>query len=398
MINRVMIAGGGTGGHLFSGLAVVEELLRRDPSIQPVFVGTERGIEARVLPAMNHRLELLNVQPIKGASAIQIGKSLGLLPTACVQALHLVCRQRPSLVLGVGGYASGPMLIAASMMGVPTALLEQNSVVGLTNRLLAPWVDRAYVSFEETTECFGSAKVRLFGNPIRRAFVSAARCAALDPDGFEARSRTIAVLGGSQGAKALNQYVPRALAEAGVAQKKIRVVHQTGSAMVDEVKRAYTELGIAAEVEPFVHDMAKLYSTAMLVIARAGATTVAEVCAIGRPAIYVPLPHAADNHQLRNAQSLVDDGAALCVEERALRDTTELQDAVRRLIHDRQARRAMATASRRRGAPEAAASIVDDLLTWLGAPASRAMLGYGSLASAAPSALASSATSMTGVF
>jgi UDP-N-acetylglucosamine--N-acetylmuramyl-(pentapeptide) pyrophosphoryl-undecaprenol N-acetylglucosamine transferase len=367
MIERVLIAGGGTGGHLFPGIAVVEELRRRIDGVKVTFVGTERGIEARVLPGLGERLELLDVTPLKGRSPGELMLSLSRLPGAAGQALALVRRHRPDLVIGVGGYASGPVIAAAVALGVPTAILEQNAHVGLTNRILSKVVGRAYVSFDETAPTFRADRVRVVGNPVRQTFVDAARRAAADPDGFEARARRVFVLGGSQGSRALNRTVPEALAEARLAERGITVLHQAGSAMRDEVEARYRELGVEAEVVSFIDDMASAYASAALVICRAGATTVAELCAVGRPAILVPYPHAADDHQGKNAEALERAGAALCIRESAL-SSEGLAREVGGLLDDEERRRGMANAAREKGRPEAARGIVDDLFAWLGQP------------------------------
>ncbi|MBW2460331.1 MAG: undecaprenyldiphospho-muramoylpentapeptide beta-N-acetylglucosaminyltransferase [Deltaproteobacteria bacterium] len=367
MIERILVAGGGTGGHLFPGVAVVEELRRRIEGLEVTFVGTERGIEARVLPEMGENLELLEVTPLKGRKPGQLVSSLAKLPGAAGRALSLVRRYRPDLVLGVGGYASGPVLAAAAALGVPTAILEQNAHVGMTNKILAKVVGRAYVSFEETREVFREDRVRVVGNPVRQVFVDAARRAATDPDGFEARGRRVFVLGGSQGARALNQTVPKALARAGLSDRGISVLHQAGAAMRDEVEASYRELGVDAEVVPFIDDMAAAYASASLVVCRAGATTVAELCAVGRPAILVPFPHAADDHQGKNAEALERVGAAVAMREDRL-SVRGLAEEVSRLLDDGSARRAMAAAARGAGRPDAAAAIVDDLFSWLDHP------------------------------
>ncbi len=371
MIRRVIVAGGGTGGHLFPGIAVVEELRRREPDVEVTFVGTAKGIEARVLPERGERLELIDVAPLKGRTSAELMRSLMMLPGACSQAFGLVGRLEPDLVLGVGGYASGPMLLAAAARGVPTAILEQNAHVGLTNRLLAPLTGRAYVAWEEARAQIGQRRARLLGNPVRRAFVDAARAALSDPDGFEARSRKILVLGGSQGAKVLNEVVPTALAQLDLASRGITVVHQTGAAMQGAVEARYRELGVPAEVVSFVDDMARAYATATLVIARAGATTLAELCAIGRPSILVPYPFAADDHQARNAEALERAGAAISIRESAL-SAEVLAERARALLHDAGARKHMAESARAHGRPDAAAAIVDDLFGWLGGPSERA--------------------------
>jgi UDP-N-acetylglucosamine--N-acetylmuramyl-(pentapeptide) pyrophosphoryl-undecaprenol N-acetylglucosamine transferase len=371
MIERVIVAGGGTGGHLFPGIAVVEELRRRLPDIEITFVGTAKGIEARVLPARGERLELIEVSPLKGRSASQLMRSLIMLPAACSRAFGLIGSLEPDLVIGVGGYASGPMLLAAAARGVPTAILEQNAHVGLTNRLLAPIAGRAYVAWSEAVEQIGRS-AKLLGNPVRRAFVDAARAALADPDGFEARSRRIFVLGGSQGAKILNETVPDALGGLDLRARGIEVLHQSGGAMRDAVAARYRELGIDAEVVEFVDDMAKTYASASLVIARAGATTLAELCAIGRPSILVPYKHAADDHQARNAEALERAGAAIAIRESALTPES-LRESVRALLTDPARRTRMAEAARTHGRPDAAAAIVDDLLAWRGSPVRKAI-------------------------
>ncbi|MBK6579035.1 MAG: putative lipid II flippase FtsW [Sandaracinaceae bacterium] len=365
MSRKIIVAGGGTGGHLFPGIAVIEELRRRDSHVEVLFVGTERGIEARVIPARGERLETMEVTPLKGQNPIALLKSVARLPGALGRATTLVRDFAPDLVLGVGGYASGPLLLAASRLGVPTALLEQNAHVGLTNRLLAGRVGRAYVTFDETVERFGTERARLVGNPVRRDFVSAAQRAVTDPIGFEARATDILVLGGSQGARALNQTIPEALAKAGLRDAKVRVVHQTGAAMRDEVEARYRELGVDAEVKSFIDDMARAYANATLIIGRAGATTLAEICAVGRPSVLIPFPFAADDHQGKNAEALEAAGAAICIREEAL-TADGLAATVRQLLGDAALRRRMSDAARGRGRPDAAAAIVDDVCDWLG--------------------------------
>ncbi|HEY2734503.1 MAG TPA: glycosyltransferase, partial [Polyangiales bacterium] len=212
MINRIMIVGGGTGGHLFPGIAVVEELRRRNPNVDVMFVGTGRGIEARVLPRLGENLSMIDVRPWLGRSPFELIRNMALLPRSVSQAGALLRSFKPELVLGLGGYTAGPVLLLAAAMRIPTALLEQNAHVGLTNRLLSTTVGRAYLTYPETLYQFGNTKGRVLGNPVRRSFVEAAQLALHDPAGVEARARRVLVLGGSQGAKTLNEVVPVALA------------------------------------------------------------------------------------------------------------------------------------------------------------------------------------------
>lgn len=365
MIERVILAGGGTGGHLFPGIAVLEELKRREPDVTALFVGTARGLETRVIPELGEQLECIEVGPLRGRSPGEFAKNLFALPKAGAQAARIVRRFRPDVVIGVGGYAAGPMVGAAKALGVPTVLLEQNAHVGMTNRLLARWVDRAYLSFAETASVFPSSVARLVGNPVRRKFVSAGRMARMDPAGFEMRARKVLVIGGSQGARALNEVVPEALARAGLRERGIEIVHQAGHTLCDAVRARYEELGLRAEVTPFIADMASAYASAALVIGRAGATSLAEICAVGRPSVLVPFPFAAGDHQWHNAKALETRGAAIALREsEGLRDA--LSDAVARLLNRPEERRTMADAARALGRPEAAAAIVDDLCSFLG--------------------------------
>jgi UDP-N-acetylglucosamine--N-acetylmuramyl-(pentapeptide) pyrophosphoryl-undecaprenol N-acetylglucosamine transferase len=260
------------------------------------------------------------------------------------------------------------VLLLAAAMRIPTALLEQNAHVGLTNRLLATTVGRAYLTYPETLYQFGTTKGRVLGNPVRRSFVEAAQLALHDPAGVEARARRVLVLGGSQGAKTLNEVVPVALALSNISTQGISVLHQTGDTMLDEVRRRYRGLGVNAEVVSFIDDMSRAYASASLVIARAGATTLAELCAIGKPSILIPYPHAAEDHQAKNALAMERAGAAIAIRESEL--TAEgLAAQARELLSGRTRRRNMADAARKLGRPEAAAAIVDDLCAFLGVPA-----------------------------
>ena len=376
MIKRIMVVGGGTGGHLFPGIAVVEELRRRNPHVEVRFVGTERGIEARVLPRLGEALSTIDVRPWIGRSPFELVRNIAILPRAASQAARLLRAHKPELVLGLGGYTAGPVLLLAATMRIPTALLEQNAHVGLTNRLLATTVGRAYLTYPETLPQFGTAKGRVLGNPVRRSFVEAAQLALHDPAGVEARARRVLVLGGSQGAKTLNEVVPVALALSHISSQGVAVLHQTGDSMLDEVRRRYRGLGVNAEVVSFIDDMARAYASASLVIARAGATTLAELCAIGKPSILIPYPHAAEDHQAKNALAMERAGAAIAIRESEL--TAEgLASQVRELLLGRSRRRDMADAARKLGRPEAAAAIVDDLCAFLGVPADGAADGGG---------------------
>ncbi|MBI2893038.1 MAG: undecaprenyldiphospho-muramoylpentapeptide beta-N-acetylglucosaminyltransferase [Deltaproteobacteria bacterium] len=359
---KLVVAGGGTGGHLFPGMAVAEAVTKLQPGSDVLFIGTERGLEARAVPARGLRLRLIGVHPIKGMGWRGALRGVASVPRAVLEVRRILAEERPDLVLGVGGYASGPAILAARTCGIPTAVLEQNAVPGLTNRLVGPLVQKAYVTFPESVARFPRGKAVVMGNPVRLAF--AERAGAEDPgDG------AILVFGGSQGARALNRLVPRAMKLAALARP---IVHQTGKADLEEVAALYRELGVDADVRPFIDDMAGAVAAASLVICRAGATTLSELCSIGRASILVPFPYATDDHQTHNAASLQAAGASVMLPEKEL-TPERLAEVMRRLLADDSGRRRMARAALDRGRPGAAGDIARDLLTLLCEPQPEAM-------------------------
>ncbi len=351
---RLMIAGGGTGGHLFPGVAVAEELRARDPDAEILFVGTERGIEARVLPDLGWELALIEISGLKTVGVAGAVRGLLRLPRALWQSRRLIRRFDPDVVLGVGGYASGPVLLAARLMGRATAILEQNSIPGLANKVLGKLVRTVFLAFDETRRFFRDDKIVMSGNPIRAAIregLAAPRAAAAElPHLF--------VFGGSQGAVALNQMTAEALALLAARDFPVTVLHQTGKADLEPTQRRYADAGIDADCRAFVVDMASEYRRADLVIARSGATTVAELTCVGVPAILVPYPYAADNHQEINARELVSAGAATMFRQADLSPEI-LAEAIRETLGNRLALRRMGSAMKSLGRPDAAATIVD---------------------------------------
>jgi len=354
---RVLIAGGGTGGHLFPGMAVAEEVVRRGGEV--LFVGTSRGLEARVVPAAGYALERLEVSPLKRVGPAGLAMGLARLPAALFGSLAILRRFRPDVVLGVGGYASGPLVMAAALMRHRTAVQEQNSVPGLTNRLLGRVADRVFIAFPQAQSVFARRKTELVGNPVRRKFLEAAGATSPSLSNDEPR---LLVVGGSQGARAVNDLVlgaAEALAAAGV---RLTIVHQTGAADADRCRQRYRALGLEtrASVAPFIEDMAAALGTADLVIGRAGALTLAELAVVGRPGVLVPLPTAADDHQTRNAESFAMAGAAVLVDQRTATCTT-FANTLAGLLADPPRRRAMSEAMRALARPNAARDIVDRL-------------------------------------
>jgi UDP-N-acetylglucosamine--N-acetylmuramyl-(pentapeptide) pyrophosphoryl-undecaprenol N-acetylglucosamine transferase len=354
---RIVIAGGGTGGHLFPGIAVAREILRRRPDAEVSFAGTARGIESRVIPREGFQLDLLRSAGLKGQSPMSLMRGFALLPVSGVDAWRIVSRRRPGLVIGVGGFSSGPVVMAAAVRGIPTLLLEQNAVPGLTNRLLARVVSAAAVTFDSTLPFFGRRGF-VTGNPVRTEFFEAAPAAPPGPPG-------ILIFGGSQGAHAINvamvEAAPRLAAEAG----GMAITHQTGERDLDRVREGYRRAGLEARVEPFLFAMDREMRAADLIICRAGATTLAELTAAGRPAVLVPLPGAADDHQRRNAEVLVAGGAAEIIEQEQLTGE-RLGNVIAGLLASPERRRQMAAAARRFAKPDAARRIVDKALELAG--------------------------------
>jgi len=357
---RVVIAGGGTGGHLYPGIAVARELMARDGGVQVSFAGTASGIESRVLPREGLALDLIRSGGLKGKSVVDRLRGLWLLPQSLADAWSVVSTRRPDLVIGVGGYSSGPVVLVAALRGVATMVLEQNAVPGLTNRLLAPFVRAAAVTYDSTRGFFGSKAV-VSGNPVRPEFFDAGPSAReADANGGSAAVRVL-VFGGSQGAHAINVAMVEAAAELAAHRQHLRVTHQTGERDVEMVRAGYRAAGIPADVEPFFYDMGRRIGQADLIVCRAGATTMAEVAAVGRAAILIPLPTATDDHQRRNAEALAASGAAdILLQDDATGPV--LAKRILSLAGDAPARARMASAARSLARPDAAKVIVDRAL------------------------------------
>lgn len=356
MKTTIVLAGGGTGGHVFPMIAVADAL-RAEADVRVVYVGTARGIESRVVPARGDELEMLDVLPIKGRGFIGalrgVLRAAGTLP----QAISLLRKLGPKAVLTVGGYASGPIGLAAWLTRVPLGVLEPNQVAGLANRLLFPLASRVYVAFPDTGKKLRSRVVEWTGVPLRGSF-------APTPYEPSAGAFRILVLGGSQGAQALNDAVPKAIAQIAMAMPELTVLHQAGRDRDEAVRRAYDERGLGgrATVVPFLDDVAGGLARADLVIERSGAGSLAELCAVGRASILIPFPFAADDHQRKNAEALAAAGAAVHV---AQTDATpdRLASEIRALAGDAPRRIAMADAARAQGRPAAATTVARDLLS-----------------------------------
>jgi UDP-N-acetylglucosamine--N-acetylmuramyl-(pentapeptide) pyrophosphoryl-undecaprenol N-acetylglucosamine transferase len=354
---RILIAGGGTGGHLYPGIALARELLRRDADARILFVGTAQGIESRVVPREGFRLELIRVVGLKGKSRADRLRGFLLLPVAAIDAWRLISRHAPDVVVGVGGFASGPVLALAALRGYPTMLLEQNALPGITNRLLAPLVRAAAVNFEEALRYFPRTGF-VAGNPVRPEFFRAEDKGANDQNAGPYDAARVLIFGGSQGAHAINVAMVEAASRLAATGVRLAITHQTGERDLDLVRTAYERAGLAARVEAFIFEIDREMKAASLVICRAGATTLAELTAAGRPAILVPLPTATDDHQRKNAEVLGRAGAALVVDERDLTGE-RLAGTIAGLVADVERRKRMSEAARKLARPDAAARIAD---------------------------------------
>src|ERR1041385_6166373 len=305
---RVLIAAGGTGGHIYPGIAVAKEVMRRDPSSVVRFVGTARGLETRLLPQAGFGPSLLQPAGLKNVGAAGKLKGLLVLPRSFLAARRLIGEFRPDIVVGAGGYVSGPVLLTAALMPVPTLVMESNALPGFTNRRLARFVDAAAVSFEESLKFFRGKGV-VIGNPVRREFFEIAK-KERDPARF-----SVLVFGGSQGARAINDAVLASLAHLEGHKGALRITHQTGEADFEKVRAGYEAAGWneQADVRRYIDDMVAHFAASDLAVCRAGATTTAELIAAGKASLMIPFPFAADDHQRRNAEALEKAGASVMV-------------------------------------------------------------------------------------
>jgi UDP-N-acetylglucosamine--N-acetylmuramyl-(pentapeptide) pyrophosphoryl-undecaprenol N-acetylglucosamine transferase len=384
---RVLMVAGGTGGHIFPALAVAEELRARGERsgarYEIEFLGTQRPLEAKLIPAAGFRLRAVEAAGLKGISGIQWVRNLLVLPRTAIAVAKILREFKPHVVVGVGGYLAGPVMIEAALADIPTILIEPNARPGLTNRLLAPVVRAAAVGFAETAHLYG-VKAHVTGHPVRRAFfeipprrpvaqallpMQTQPGVAVSPNtqpGAVAAPFTIFIVGGSQGSRAINRAVPIgfALLEATVAPwaglmpGAMRIIHQTGEHDYNEVRRAYQERGLIAEVHAFIDDMPGALAQADLVISRAGATAVAELAAAGRAALLIPFPGATDQHQLENARAMEKAGAARVLVQSEL-TPERLAGEIRGLMASAETLDKMAANARRLAKPDAAARIAD---------------------------------------
>ena len=357
---NIIISGGGTGGHIYPAIAIANELKRVDPTVNILFVGAEGKMEMEKVPRAGYRIEGLPVVGIKReltlsnlAFPLKLGQSL-------LRARQIVRDFRPDVAVGVGGYASGPTLLAAALSGVPILIQEQNSYAGLTNKVLSRWANRICVAYPGMDVFFAAEKIRVTGNPVRSDIQLADGQLEVGRAqfGLNPAQPTVLVVGGSQGARTINESIEAGLmrfAEAG-----IQVVWQTGTGFIDRARKVVQEAGIS-NVKPydFIYEMDRAYAVADVVVSRAGALSVSELCLVGRPAILVPFPQASEDHQTKNAMALVDNGAALLVTDQNARTT--LVDEVLNLLASKEKRQALRSQITLFGKPDAARDIASEI-------------------------------------
>ncbi len=316
---KIVIAGGGTGGHLYIGIALARELARQRPGAEFLFVGTRYGLESRILPKEGYRLAFIESAGLKGMGIRSLVKNLALVPRSLAQSRRIVRDYRPAVVVGVGGYSSGPVVLAAWLLGLPTLVIEPNAHPGLANRWLAHVVDRAALALPDEGKCFGRKGV-VTGIPVREEFANVPRRETRSPF-------TLLIYGGSQGSHALNEIVCSDLPGLKSLGEDLRLIHQTGEKELDRIREAYCRAAITGDVRAFLPRIYEEFACADLILSRSGAGTVAELSVAGRASILVPFPGAADDHQTKNAQALESYGAAKMIPERdwhSGRLTTEL--------------------------------------------------------------------------
>jgi UDP-N-acetylglucosamine--N-acetylmuramyl-(pentapeptide) pyrophosphoryl-undecaprenol N-acetylglucosamine transferase len=352
---RIVMAGGGTGGHLFPGLAIAQEFMARNKSNTVVFISTGNPLERSVLNQTDFRLESVTAEGIKGRGLWNQAKSALKIPKGIIEAVRILKDYRPDLTVGLGSYSAGPVVLGAWLLRTKIVLHEQNILPGITNRILARFADRIYVSFDATKARFAPHKIQLTGNPVRKELLNHHNGNAVAP---ERQQFCVLIIGGSQGAHRINTTVVEALGQ--LTQKEgLYFIHQTGAADEQMVSEAYRRESVAAKVQSFFQHMGPLYRQADLIICRAGATTVAEVTAMGKAVIFIPFPFAADDHQTLNAATLADKGAAEMVHEKDI-NAAALAQKIEYYASHPQALEAMALRAGRMGYPDAAQRIVDD--------------------------------------
>jgi len=352
---RLLLTGGGTGGHLFPAIATAEAICKRLPGSEVLFVGTKRKMDKKSLEQYGFAQKSIHSKGLKGKNFFSLVQGVAVLPISVIEAMIHILSFKPDLVLGVGGYVTGPVIVAARLLGKPAIIHEQNSIPGLANRKLGSLANRICLSLPGSERFFDRKKTVLTGNPVREAIIQLASKLKAE----KKKKRTLLVLGGSLGAHRINELVSKAFAKKEL--KNIQVIHQTGSDDVAMVETAYAENGIDATVASFFNDMASIYKEADLLVSRAGATTLAELSVLGKPAILIPYPYAADNHQQKNADYYVQGGGVVMLIEKNL-TASVLSEQLIDLLGNKYRLRRMGEAMQNCAFPNATEKIVEECL------------------------------------
>ncbi|MFN3395301.1 MAG: undecaprenyldiphospho-muramoylpentapeptide beta-N-acetylglucosaminyltransferase [Thermodesulfovibrionales bacterium] len=359
---KVIIAGGGTGGHVFPGIAIADEISRRDESAEVTFVGTEHGIERSIVPQEGYSIRFLRAEGIVGKSMIKKLRAGIKVTLSIFDSYKIINELKPEAIIGVGGYASFGMVLTGCLLSIPTMIMEQNSVPGLANKVLGRFVDAICVTYHESLSFFPKEKTYITGNPVRQGIIRGERDKAYELFSLDRNRFTILVFGGSAGATRINRAICDAFNYLTDIKDQIQFLHQTGRSDIEWVKESYRRWGFRGTVTPFIYEMAEAYAVSDLVISRAGATTLSEITAIGRPAILIPYPFAASGHQEENARKLTAAGAAKMILDDDLSGEV-LSEEIKKTIGNDDLRKEMERTARSLGRPDAAGQIVDILIS-----------------------------------
>jgi UDP-N-acetylglucosamine--N-acetylmuramyl-(pentapeptide) pyrophosphoryl-undecaprenol N-acetylglucosamine transferase len=359
----IVIAAGGTGGHLYPAVALAREFLRRDPATTVLFVGTSRGLESKVLAHEGFKLALIDAKPVMGTGLWGMVKGFCAMPLSLWQCWRILRQRQARLVIGVGGYTSPMMVVAAALAGVTRVILEPNANPGMANKAVGPFVHRVFLAFESAAGSFDRARVRVVGTPIRKEFLERLQSAAATSS--EPGHMHLLIFGGSQGAKAINSAVIEGVPALMKQRPRLTVTHQTGESDHARVAEAYRRAGVSVTATPFLYDMPSAINAADLVVARAGAMTVAELTTCGKPAILIPLPTAIYDHQMKNARVMEAAGAAVVLPQAELTGA-KLAETIGAILDDPERIRAMGAASVILRRTDAAEAIVRECYALIG--------------------------------
>lgn len=355
---KVIIAGGGTGGHLFPGVALATHIMNKYPSSAIIFVGTEKGLETSVIPKLGYELKLISARGFIGKSINDKAKSILKLLKSISECNNIINSFSPNIVFGVGGYASLPMVFTAAFKKIPSIILEQNTVPGLANKILGKFVDAIAITYPETIDYFPKEKVYLTGTPIRREILFGDRNRAFEIFNLEKGRLTLLIFGGSLGARKINKAITEGLSYLINLRDRIQIIHQTGESDHEWVAKEYKNLSFKATILPFIYDMPEAYAAADLIVCRAGASTVAEITALGKASILIPYPYAAYNHQELNARRLLSRGACEMILDRELNGEI-ISKKINKILTDSRIKKEMEIASLAFGKSNASEKIVE---------------------------------------